>query len=220
MRRISKLSDGMRTSCASMIMGTRRTIPSRSGTMVKRPRPAAASSSTLTLRSSPPNLNSQGVGVLAKHGEAGDRQLLVEIRVNVVSPGFAEHHARLPDGVSEDPIIAGQRLQLFARRLVKTAEIIGGDVGIEPVRLGENHVERDHDRAHPGQSVDDIGDARARPWPLAEPGIGQALLVDVDDGDRPCLLHPGIDKLEGIESADSQLFHRRRIDGAQHGEDE
>ena len=52
-RSISKLSDGMVRPCASMIIGTRRTMPSRSGLIVNSPRPAAASSSTGTLRSSP-----------------------------------------------------------------------------------------------------------------------------------------------------------------------
>ncbi len=139
-----------------MIIGTRRTMPSRSGTMVNRPRPAAASSSTLTLRSSPANLNSKGVGILAEHGKSGDRQLLVEVRVNLVSPGFAEHHPRFADGIGENPVIAGQRPQLLPRRLVETAEIVGDDVGIEPVGLGENDVERDDHGAHPGQSVDDV----------------------------------------------------------------
>ena len=42
MRSISKVSEGTVMACATMIIGTRRTMPSRSGLMVNRPRPAAA----------------------------------------------------------------------------------------------------------------------------------------------------------------------------------
>ena len=41
-RSISKVSDGMVMPCACMIIGTRRTMPSRSGRIVNSPRPAAA----------------------------------------------------------------------------------------------------------------------------------------------------------------------------------
>ena len=61
-RNISKLSDGMVMPWASMIIGTRRTMPSRSGLIVNRPRPAAASSSTGTLRSRPGKSNMNGCG--------------------------------------------------------------------------------------------------------------------------------------------------------------
>jgi hypothetical protein len=43
------------------------------------------------------------------------------------------------------------------------------------------------------------------------PKLRQALFVDIDDGDRPCGLHPGIDELESIESSDPKLLDRRRI---------
>ena len=61
-RNISKVRDGMVIPWAIMIIGTRRTMPSRSGLMVNRPRPAAASSSTGTLRNSPGNWNMNGCG--------------------------------------------------------------------------------------------------------------------------------------------------------------
>ena len=56
-RSISNVSDGMVTPCATIIIGTRLTMPSRSGLIVNRPRPAAASSSTGTLRNNPGNSN-------------------------------------------------------------------------------------------------------------------------------------------------------------------
>ena len=61
-RSISKVSEGMVWPCASMIIGTRRTMPSRSGRMVKSPRPAAACSNTGTLRSKPGKSNMKGCG--------------------------------------------------------------------------------------------------------------------------------------------------------------
>ena len=67
-------------------------------------------------------------------------------------------------------------------------------------------------RAQPGQTADDVGQARARPRPLTETWVGKALLVDIDDGDRPCLLDPGLDALEGIEGPDTQLLDRGRIE--------
>ena len=164
----------------------------------------------LHIAQQPAELEDEGIRVLAEHGETGDRQILVEVGVDVMAAGFAEHHARALDGVGEDAVVARQRAQFLPRRLVEPAEILGGVVRIEPVGLGEHHVEGDHDRAHPGQGVDDVGDAGARPGPLPEPGIGEALLVDIDDGDRPCLLHPGIEQLEGVEGADTQLFDRQR----------
>ena len=61
-RSISKLSEGMVWPCASMIIGTRRTMPSRSGLIVNRPRPAAACSSTGTLRNRPGKSNMKRCG--------------------------------------------------------------------------------------------------------------------------------------------------------------
>ena len=48
------------------------------------------------------------------------------------------------------------------------------------------------------------------------PSFGEALLVDVDDGDRPDGLDPGIDALERIEHPDAQLLDRGGIDDAQY----
>src|SRR6266702_2937350 len=61
-RNISKLSDGMVAPWASIIIGTRRTMPSRSGLIVNSPRPAAAASRTGTLRSKPGQSNMKGCG--------------------------------------------------------------------------------------------------------------------------------------------------------------
>ena len=172
----------------------------------------------LDVTQQPRELENKRVRIFAEHGKSGNRQFLVEVRVDRKPPGFAEHHPRLADGVGENPVVARQRPQLLPRRLVETAEIIGGDVGIEPVGFREDDVERDDHGAHPGQSADDVRQARARPRPLTEPGVGKALLVDIDDGDRPRLLDPGVDALEGIEGSDAQLLDRSRVEQAQAGE--
>src|SRR5258708_29465246 len=86
---------------------------------------------------------------------------------------------------------------------------VGRDVWIEPVGLREHDVEADHDGAEAGQISNQIRDPRPWPRPLAE--FRQALLVDIDNGDRPCGLHPGIDELEGVEGSDPKLLDRGRI---------
>jgi hypothetical protein len=60
--RNSIVNDGTRPSCASMTTGTRRTMPSRSGSMEKSPRPAAACSIGGLLRSSPGKATRNGRG--------------------------------------------------------------------------------------------------------------------------------------------------------------
>jgi hypothetical protein len=44
---------------------------------------------------------------------------------------------------------------------------------------------------------------------------GEAPFIDIDDGDRPCGLHAGVDALEGIEGPDAELLDRGRIGDAQ-----
>ena len=65
-------------------------------------------------------------------------------------------------------------------------------------------------------SVDEVGDPGARPRPLPE--LLQALLVDVDDGDRPCGLLAGLDELEGVEGPDPDFLDRSRIGDAKRRE--
>ena len=108
--------------------------------------------------------------------------------------GFAQHHARIADRVGHNPVVARQRPQLARVASSRLRNVSAAILGIEPVGLREHGVERDHDRAKPGQVGDDVGDPRPRPRPLAEPRIGQALFVDIDDGDRPHGFHAGFDR--------------------------
>ena len=190
-RSISKLSDGMILPCACMIIGTRRTMPSRSGSMVSRPRPAGRLFQHRHVAQQARKLEHEALRVLAQHREPGHRKRLVEFADDLGKPGFAQHHARAPHRIGENLIVARQLAQLAPGRLIEIAEGVGGGIGIEPVGLGEDDVEGDHHGAEPGQIGDHVRDARARPRPLAE--LGQAGFVDIDNGDRPCRLHAGID---------------------------
>ncbi|KTW14547.1 hypothetical protein SA9_12390 [Staphylococcus warneri] len=44
--------------------------------------------------------------LLAEHCKPGDRQLFVEVGAHIGRAGFAEHHARVLDGVGQDAVIA------------------------------------------------------------------------------------------------------------------
>ena len=175
--------------CACMIIGTRRTMPSRSGLIVNRPRPAAACSSTGTLRNRPGKSNMKRCGSSPSIASPGDRQRLVERRDFLRQAGFAEHDAGRLDGFGEDLVVARQRAQLGAGLLIEVAEGVGRKGRVETVRLGKHRVEGDHDRTEPGQFGDEIGNPRARPRPLPE--LFQALVVDIDDGDRPAVFLRG-----------------------------
>ena len=121
----------------------------------------------------------------------------------------------MTDSLGEYLVIAWQRFQLLTRRLVEIAEALGGEVGIEPVGLGQHGVEGNDDSAQTCQVRDDVGDPRSRPRPLSKLRAAETVFVDIDNGDRPHLLHPGVDRLKRIEGADAQLLHRGGIDHAQ-----
>src|SRR5262249_34496292 len=68
---------------------------------------------------------------------------------------------------------------------------------------------------HLGQARNQIGDARAWPWPLAD-GV-QALLVNIDNDDWPLRCSARLQNLEEIKNADPQFLDRQRVGGAQPG---
>ena len=214
-RSISKLSEGMVWPCASMIIGTRRTMPSRSGLIVNRPRPAAACSSTLVLRSRPGNSNMKRCGSSPSIASPVTGSVLSSAASSSAAPDSPSTTRDVPDRFGEDLVVARQRPQFGAGVLIEVAERIGRIGGIEPVRLRKHRVERDHDGAQPGQLGNEIGDPRPRPRPLAE--LFQALVVDIDDGHRPCGLLAGIDALEEIEGPDANFLDGSRIGDAKRG---
>src|SRR5215831_13919868 len=105
----------------------------------------------------------------------------------------------MPQRVSEHGIIARQSAQLCARRLVKVAKYIGCDAGGQPVGFREHNIECDHDGAHFSQSGDEIGDARARPRPLAY--RIEAFFVDIGNDDWSLRCVAGVQYLEKVEDA-------------------
>ena len=212
-RSISNDSDGMMLPCACITIGTRRTMPSRSVRMLNRPRPAAACSRTGMLRSSPGKLNRNGFGSPPSAATPTDGGCASGCGTDDRQAGLAEHDPRLLDGVGHDLVVARQRAQLVPRLLVEIAIDVRRERRRQPVRLGEDDVEGDRGGAELGQPRDQVGDARARPRPLAE--LAQAFLVDIDDDDRPLRGDAGLDDLEEIEGPQAQLFERARIGDAQ-----
>ena len=135
-----------------MTIGTRRTMPSRSGPMVNRPRPAAAVFQHLDVTQQPREIEYKRLRIAAERGKPGDRQLLVEVRVTASSRPDSPSTTR-DCRIASAKIwsLLGSARNLLPGRLVEIAEIVGGDVGIEPVRLREDDVERD-DHARPAWS--------------------------------------------------------------------
>ena len=99
-------------------------------------------------------------------------------------PGFAQHHARAPDRVGEDLVVARQRAQLGAGRLVEIAQGVGGDRSGLSRSGSENTTSKAIATAPRLVRLVIRSAIRVRGhghWPR----FGQALFVDIDDGDRP-----------------------------------
>ena len=95
--------------------------------------------------------------------------------------GEADDDGRGGDGGGE-AVVVGRQLRSLPdqrRQLRLLGEQFGELAGRQPIRLGEDEVERDGARAVRLQPVDDLGEARARPRPLAD--AGERGVVDVDD---------------------------------------
>jgi hypothetical protein len=121
----------------------------------------------------------------------------------------------MPHRFREQRVVARQRAQPGPGLVIEVSDGVGSGGGIEPVGLREHDVEADRHRPEPGQVGDQVRDPCPRPRPLAE--FRQALFIDVDDDDRPCGLHAGIDDLEGIESPDPEFLDRRGIGNTKRG---
>ena len=63
------------------------------------------------------------------------------------------------------------------------------------------------------QTGNEIGDARARPRPLAD-GL-ETFFVDIDNDDRPLRCLARMHHLEKIEDADAKFLNRNRIGDTQ-----
>ena len=155
--------------------------------------------------------------IAAERGEAG-LHLRGGVRVlgDEAEAGLPGDDARARDRLAEQLIAARQLAQFRAGLVVEAAEALGRDVRRGPIRLGEDHVEGDGDAAERGQARDEIGHDRARPGPLADPL--EALLVDVDDHDRPQRRLPRLERLVEVEAPEPQPFEQGRVPHPQHDE--
>ena len=157
----------------------------------------------------------EALRLLAEHRKPGHRKRLVEHTQFFRQTQFTEHHARGADGIGENLVVARQRTQPAAGFLVEITVGIGDEFRVEPVGLRKHHVEGNHDGAEIGQLRYQIREPRPRPRPLSE--LFQALVVDIDDGDRTCGLLARIDALEGVEGSNADLLDRSRVPHAQRG---
>ena len=157
---------------------------------------------------------------LAEPGEAGRRcEAAVELGLGSTDAGLAQDHGIAPDRRRHRLLIAGQRAQQRCHpRVDRLEELRIGGRG-EPVGLGEQDVE--HDRHRPGlaEAVDQVGEHRARPGPLAD--LGQAGIVDVDDRHRRLVGNrPRGRALELVEQAQPGSLDQGRVPHLDRGQHE
>jgi hypothetical protein len=116
-------SDGTSDPCARMMIGTRRTIPSRSGKIEKTPCPAAACSIAGDVAEQSRERHEKGSGVRPFDSEAGlQRGLALRSRHRSCRAHLTDHHARALDRFRQDLVVARQAAQLIAGDVVKIAE--------------------------------------------------------------------------------------------------
>ncbi len=195
--------------CACITIGTRRTMPSRSARMVNRPRPLPACSRTGTLRSRP--------GKFSRKGRASPP--MVAMPIGGLAPSGCATAKGRPDSPSTTRELrsasaktasllgkARSFVRVASSRSRKASAATPGDI-----RSGSANTMSNAITSAPicSQAVDEIGDARARPRPLAD--RPQALLVDIDDDDRPLRRIARMQHLEQIEDANPKLLDRQRI---------
>ena len=199
-RSISNDSDGMIWPCASITIGTRRTMPSRSVRMLNRPRPGGGVFEHRHVPQQPRKAEQVGFGSppsVATPTGSGCCPAAAARR-------SAGRSRRAPprDFLMASAITSS--LLGKARELVLASPRRDRDSRPPPVpatagRARRRPRRRRSRRRRVGSAGDHVGDARARPRPLPE--LAQALLVDVDDDDRPLRRDAGLDDLEHIEGA-------------------
>src|SRR6185295_483189 len=106
-----------------------------------------------------------------------------------------------------------QRPQLRACRVVEIAKLVSRNAGRHSIWFGKHDVERDHECAHLSQARNEVGDTGARPGPLTY--AFEALLVDVDDDDRPFGGFARLQDLEKVKDADPQFLNWQWIEDSQ-----
>ncbi len=214
-RSISNVSDGMVWPCACMIIGTRRTMPSRSGLIVNRPRPAAACSSTGTLRNRPGKSNMKRCGSSPSIASPVTGSVLSSAAISSGRPDSPSTTREALMASAKTWSLLGSARSLARVSSSRLRKVSAAKAGLR--RSGSENTASNAITTAPsrGQFGDEIRDPGARPRPLPE--LFQALVVDVDDGDRPCGLLAGIDALESVKGPDADFLDRGRIGDAQCG---
>ena len=200
--------------------GTRRTTWSRSGSQLTAPRPRAGFGQHRQAVDGAVEARHELQRIIAGDDEAGVRLRRRPIARRLA--GEADDDGRGGDGGGEAIVVRWQLRGLpdERRQLRLLGEQLGELARRQPIRLGEDEVERDGARAVRLELVDDLGEARARPRPLAD--AGERSVVDIDDAHG----QPRIDlaRLEveiGVEHGEPQPRHRLGVGDAQrHRQDE
>lgn len=138
-------------------------------------------------------------------------------RRRLVTPGLVEKrkardHRRCGDALAENTVMVGkdgdsgrpQPLNHLGRQVAQHC------CRRRPVRLGENDVEDDCDRAQLGQTINQIRRAVARPRPLSD-GL-QTAVVNIDNTHGRRLIDAGRGALKSIEQLEPSAFHRASRD--------
>jgi hypothetical protein len=119
----------------------------------------------------------------------------------------------VPDRVGKDIVVAGKPVEFCPGLGVKAAEAFFGNRRRHAVGFGKHDVEANGNGAHPRDVRNQIGEHRARPGPLAD--FFLALVIQVDNDDRPRRLLARAQDLKEIENAQPRFLQRLRVGYAQ-----
>jgi hypothetical protein len=172
--------------------GTRRTTRSESGRQLRKPTPAACCANWDRGAKGPRRGSQEFRRVVARRNET--RLGGAGGPVGRIRDEAAEHNGRAVDR---------------ARKLIIRG-LSGLRGGVGAVLLREQEVERDRGRAGVFELVDELREALARPWPLAE--LLERFLVDLNDADRPVeCVRTGLPALVLVEN---KVLHHGACGGA------
>ena len=199
----------------STTAGTRRTTPSKSASKVTSPMPCAASSRIGTLRTRSAKCMRWGRGspliVATVTGRALAAAAWSNGRVLAGWPRITRWRC-IASAIAAS--LSGSARRLCEDRRIHAIQGSGKLRRRKSVRLGEDHIERNHRRAHLGQTIDQSGEHGAWPGPLAH--FLETSFVDVDDHHRRRLRHLArLDPHILVEDLEARGVDQPRIPGVQ-----
>ncbi len=130
--------------------------------------------------------------------------------------GLPKNDAGTGNGLGELLVVVGKRLKRLPCGGVQGLDALGNAPRREPIGLGEDRVKADSGSSPGSQSVDQLGDDGARPWPLAK--RLQCALVNINDRDRVVRDDAGMSELVEVEGHAADVFERRRVPETQRHE--